>query len=1033
MPVAPRLVRPTHRHIVEYYRALEGFRVQGVAHEQAVRSAFQSLLTEAAKPFHWIAIPELGRKTRGTRVVPDGTLRDGYHLPRGYWEAKDIADDLDDEIAAKIEKGYPTNNIVFWTPDRAILVQDAQRKLDVSIRDDGKGRAALCDVLNALFSYVDKPILEFDRAVQEFTERVPEIGGRLAEIIADAHESNRAFRTAFAAFLDLCRVSLNPNIAETAVDEMLIQHLLTERLFKTVFKNPEFVRKNVIASEVEKVIDALSSRSFTREEFLKALDRFYVAIENAAAGIVDFADKQHFLNSVYERFFQGYCVKTADTHGIIYTPQQIVDFMCASIEHVLREEFGKNIGDDGVIILDPCTGTGNFVVNLMRRAAARSRQFLQRMYRDQLFANEVMLMPYYIAALNIEHAYFEEQGSYEPFDGLCFVDTLGLAEPKDVMFSEKNAERVKRQKKAPITVVIGNPPYNMGQLDENDNNKNRRYKVVDDRVRATYSKSSTSTLRTKLYDPYVKFFRWATDRLQDRDGIVCFVSNNSFVENVAFDGMRKHLAKEFQTIYHIDLEGNVRHDPKLAGSQYNVFGIQVGVGITIAIRRKGSGKSIVRYAKADKSHRRFEKLAWLQERESVKGIQWSDIAPDAAATWISVGGAETFGSWIRIVGDPHATGDAREGAFATYLLGVNTARDQVVYDFGRDVLAKRIESTCEALAMELTRLSRKAPGSIDDDAFDYTKIKWSQTLKGHVRRGTLPQCDGNKIVEALYRPFCKKWLYYDRVLVDRPSHFDRVFSKVGAEGNQVLGFTAFGAERPFMTLVSNRVSDLHVVGAGSGLACVPLWMHGEGGQGRVENVTDWMLRKTREHYGDENITKRDIFHYVYAILHHEGYRVEFAPNLKRELPRIPLAPAFHEFARAGARLAELHLGYDDPVVVAPFKLKEVWAPGTKKSHRAVRPVLARNRDEVLFNDSLTLSDLPADVLNYRLGNRSALEWVLDQYQITTDERDGSTSDPNLWGEDRNDDEYIVRLIKQVVTVSLETNAIVRSLPKPLQD
>ncbi len=353
-----------------------------------------------------------------------------------------------------------------------------------------------------------------------------------------------------------------------------------------------------------------------------------------------FRDKQHFLNTIYERFFRGYSVKVADTHGIVYTPQPIVDFMWASVAEALETEFGLSLSSPGVNILDPCTGTGNFIVNLMRRVPRRD---LPRMYSEQLFANEVMLMPYYISALNIEHAYLELTGKYEPFEGLCFVDTLDLAEDRQLpMFAEKNTERVARQRRSPITVIIGNPPYNVGQLNENDNNKNRKYPVIDRRISETYAKDSKATNKNALSDAYVKFFRWATDRLDGRDGIVCFVSNNSFVDQIAFDGMRKHLVQDFTRIDHIDLHGNVRKNPKLSGTTHNVFGIQVGVGITLAVRCKGEKR--LRYHRVPEFWRKEEKLAWLNERK----VPWQVLKPDAAHTWLVPQNADQFAGFLPI-------------------------------------------------------------------------------------------------------------------------------------------------------------------------------------------------------------------------------------------------------------------------------------------------------------------------------------------------------------------------------------------------
>jgi predicted helicase len=409
----------------------------------------------------------------------------------------------------------------------------------------------------------------------------------LNEKIKKAHETDKNFQRTFDGFFELCKNSLNPNIRREAVDEMLIQHLLTERLFTTVFNNPEFIRKNAIASEIVKVIDALVRKSFSKKEFEKSLDRFYIAIEDAAHDISNFTDKQQFLNTVYMEFFQGYSVKVADTHGIVYTPQPIVDFMCASVVDVLKEEFGLSLGSSNVNILDPCTGTGNFIVNLLHRIP---RPQLQQMYKNHLFANEVMLLPYYISALNIEHAYYEIMGEYEPFDGLCFVDTLDLVGEKDqtlLPFTPINTERIDKEINTPITLIIGNPPYNAWQINENDNNKNRRYIIVDKRIRDTYALASKATNKNALSDMYVKFFRWATDRLQGRDGIVCFVSNNGFLRGIAFDGFRKHLEKDFTKIYHFDLKGNARTSGERRRKEGgNIFSdlIRVGVGITILVR-----------------------------------------------------------------------------------------------------------------------------------------------------------------------------------------------------------------------------------------------------------------------------------------------------------------------------------------------------------------------------------------------------------------------------------------------------------------
>jgi predicted helicase len=577
-------LKPTHKAVQEYYRALEQFKTMAVSHEGAVRSAFQNLLEHCCRRFGWKLVGEWPiKRDRGHSLRVDGALVDEYRLTHGFWEAKDSHDDLGREVKKKLTAGYPQNNIIFQAPERAILWQNGRVVFDEDITEP----VVLVEILKQFFEHTPPELKDWDEAVSHFQNQVPELGRALAELIKHEEQSNPRFRAAFDDFLALCRQSINPNLSKQAVEEMLIQHLLTERIFRTVFNNPDFTRRNVIASEIEKVIDALTSQSFSRDGFLQSLDRFYKAIDSTAKTIDDFSQKQLFLNTVYEKFFQGFSVKVADTHGIVYTPQPIVNFMVRSVEDILQKEFGKSLGSSDVHILDPFVGTGNFIVHIMQ---AIKKAALTQKYHNELHCNEVMLLPYYIASMNIEHEFYESMGSYESFEGICLVDTFELAEAQQIsFFSTENTARVERQKHAPIRVVIGNPPYNAWQLNENDNNKNRKYKVMDKRVAETFAKDSRATNKSALSDPYVKAFRWASDRIGD-EGIVAFVSNNSFVDSLAFDGMRKHLEQDFDEIYVLDLGANVRKNPKLSGTTHNVFGIQVGVSINIFVRKRAAAK-----------------------------------------------------------------------------------------------------------------------------------------------------------------------------------------------------------------------------------------------------------------------------------------------------------------------------------------------------------------------------------------------------------------------------------------------------------
>lgn len=592
---------PNDPLIKTYLKDLQHLKSQSVTHELGLKGPFQTLLDKAAKRRGWTLVPELSTYSGGKRVVPDGTVRDEFRLARGWWEAKDTGDKLAAEIQKKLKAGYPARNTIFEDTETAVLYQDRGEAGEFSLGEPLK----VADLMNRFFSHDESDEREFHRAMDEFKSRIPDLAQSLSEHLQDAHAKNRKFRDAFAVFMTVCRASLNPELSTAHVDEMLIQHLLTERLMRNLFQNSEFTQRNVIAAQVQNVIEALASGSFSTAEFLKKLDPYYTAIERAGANLSHFTEKQDFLNGVYEQFFQRFSPDVADTHGIVYTPREIVDYMCTAVTTALKEEFGYSLASPEVVILDPCTGTGNFIVNLIERMPGKA---LADAYQHRLFANEVMLLPYYVASLNIEHAYYERMQQYEAFPGLCFVDTLDMAEAQQIgLFTAANTERVEREKQAAITVIIGNPPYNIGQKSENDNNKKRKYKVVDGRVHDTYAKDSKASSTSKLDDAYVKFFRWATDRLKGRDGIVCYVSNNSFVDQIAFDGMRKHLLSDFERIDHIDLHGNVRKNPKLSGTTHNVFGIQVGVGITLAIKKSGALRRL-RYHRVPEMARKTEKL-----------------------------------------------------------------------------------------------------------------------------------------------------------------------------------------------------------------------------------------------------------------------------------------------------------------------------------------------------------------------------------------------------------------------------------------
>ena len=1018
-------LKPSHKAVRDYYATLQQYDKHDITHEGAVSVPFEMLLTVCAKQVDATLIPQFAmRAPSGNRIVLDGVILDEYGLPFAYWEAKDINDNLYKAVQEKREAGYPLDNIFFQNPQHGILYQNGEQVFDVDITDPTR----LITALQHLFAAPPAALANWHTAVAEFKEKVPMLGKKAAELITEQHETNPQFVTVFTDFYEQCRVAINPNLSKAAVEEMLIQHLLTERIFRTVFNNPDFTRRNIIAREIEKVIEVLIGQTYSRDAFLRELDPFYLAIEQAALLCKDFSQKQQFLNTLYEQFFQGFSVKVADTHGIVYTPQPIVDFMVNSVEQILKTEFDRSLSDTGVHIIDPFVGTGNFIVRLMQDIRATT---LEEKYRHELHCNEVMLLPYYIASLNIEQEYFQRTGKYLPFDGIALADTFELLEQQQTeFFTQENTERVERQKAADMFVVIGNPPYNVGQVNENDNNKNRKHKAMDKRIAETYAKDSTATLTNKLYDPYVKAFNWASNRI-GAEGVVAFVTNNGFLDRMAFDGMRKHLAQDFDTIYILDLGGNVRKNPKLSGTTHNVFGIQVGVSINLFIKRseaRTDPKSAeIFYAHVDEFWRKEEKYNDLNSKGHYQNIDWQQITPDSRYTWLTEGLHAEFDTFLPMGSKEakNANGVVADVIFKNYSLGVSTNRDVWVCNFNKNALTKNVQGMIGTYNTEVDRWKRQENKRTKVDEFvvsDHAKIKWSSTLKRHLMSAHSTEFTESKLRQTVYRPFTKTTLFFDKILIDRSALFPSIFPTPETESeNRVICVPSKGGRANFWCYLTTIIPNLTITSI-DGNQCFPFYTYDEDGTNRQENITDWALTEFRTHYGDDTITKWDIFHYTYALLHHPDYREKYQANLKRDLPHIPFAEDFWGLANAGAQLADLHVNYESTPKYD--ELRYIETPGMPIDWRVEKMRLSKDKTQLKYNDFLTLDGIPVEVFDYRLGTRSALEWVVDQYRVKVDKRSEIVNDPNR----ADQPQYIVDLIGRVITVSLRTVKIVEGLP-----
>ncbi len=997
-----------------------------------VREAFKTLLKDWGKSHDLIFIPEYEYQTlQKTQVYPDGALLHALRVPLGYWEAKDEEDNLDEEIDKKFRKGYPQDNIIFDDSHEAVLIQNKQPVMRCGVEDPAK----LQKLLELFFGYERTEIAGFRKAVEQFKRDLPEVLKALREMIEAAERNNVEFRNAALRFLKHAQDTINPSVTAADVREMLIQHILTEEIFSQVFDDSNFHRQNNVAKELY----ALENTFFTgkvKYDTLVSLRAYYAAIRSAAALVTSHHEKQNFLKIIYENFYKVYDKKKADRLGVVYTPNEIVRFMIESADWLCQKEFGKSLIDKQVEILDPAAGTGTFITELIEHFRGQPQKMRYK-YLEELHANEVAILPYYVANLNIEATYAAING-YEEYPNLCFVDTLDNTAALKVQknqhvgdlfggVSEENVARINRQNKRKISVVIGNPPYNANQLNENENNKNREYPEIDRRIKATYIDASTAQ-KTKLYDMYARFFRWASDRVAE-NGIVAFITNRSFIESRTFDGFRKMVCAEFNDIYIIDLGGDVRSDPRLSGTKHNVFGIQTGVAISFMVKRANAKGCRIRYARRPQSEIAEEKLAYLGIAKLNK-ITFDDIRPNSQNDWINQS-VNDFDSFIPVASKAtkniKVSGQER-AIFKLFSLGVVTNRDEWVYNIDVDQISKQVRSFIGVYESERRRWKREGrPPQIGD--WVSREIKWTSELEVYLKRDIPLEFNPQRIRLAAYRPFVSLYTYYDRIITHRVYQQTLIYPIDRVVDNRCIVFTDPTAMKPWLVSAVHRLPDLHYVGAAAGTVCLPLKSF-ELPEG-TDNITDWALDQFREHYGKRSskrtITKNDIFHYVYGVLHDPVYREKYALNLKRELPRIPFYLDFWIWVERGEKLMRLHIGYE---TAEPWPLKRIDTPDNKSRKAGLAPkVLLKAEKEagnIKLDSETQLTGVPPQAWTYRLGSRSALEWILDQFKGKTP-KDPTIREKFNTYKFADHKEQVVDLLQRVTRVSVETQSIIEEM------
>ncbi|KAM3100480.1 type ISP restriction/modification enzyme [Phormidesmis sp. 146-12] len=989
----------------------------GSRNEGAISGAFFNLLNEYCKTRDFVLIGQLEYPAKNGKMVrPDGTVKDALRLDWGFWESKDEDDNLDEEIRKKFAKGYPNDNILFEDSQMAVLIQAGQEVSRVLMKDAD----SLDRLLNAFINYVRPEVKSFREAIESFKGDLPTIVETLRSLLQQQDQTNAQYQQSRDQFWQICQDSINPAITLLDVQEMIIQHILTEDIFLTVFSESQFHRDNNVARELNKIIDTFFTKA-TRKNTLSSIDRYYTVIKQKAASIANHHEKQKFLKVVYENFYKAYNPKAADRLGIVYTPNEIVRFMIESVDYLLHKHFNKLLADPGVKVLDPATGTGTYITELIEYLP---HDKLKHKYQHEIFCNEVGILPYYIANLNIEFTYQQKMGEYEEFQNICFVDTLDHTsfEGKQgdlFAMSIENTERIKRQNDQEIFVVIGNPPYNANQANENDNNKNRAYQEIDKRIKATYIKHSKAQ-KTKLYDMYSRFFRWASDRL-GKNGILAFVTNSSFVDTKNFDGFRKVVSEEFSDIYIVDLGGNVRANPKLSGTKNNVFGIQTGVAISFMIRKNTESLRVpcrIHHSRKPESETSQEKLEFLV-RNKFRDISFSNIQPDGNNNWINVT-YNDFDDLLSFASNSVKKDTKNEDTslFKIFTLGNGTNRDEWVYDFDTKNLEKKIISFYQVYEDEKKRW-KASDKSVQINDFVSREIKWTSELESHLIKGTALKFNHQLIRDAVYRPFVKKKLYYDKVIIHRQYQTAQVFPTSDIRNQSI--WLKIGTEVPMFCVAIDSVPDLLTHG---GAQCFPLYRYEKDGT-RIENITDWGLTQFQTHYNDPKITKQNIFHYTYAVLHHPAYRAKYEFNLKREFPRLPFYDNFAQWVTWGEQLMELHIGYE--TVEAFGLVRKDEKNGEAKTPKA-RLKADKANGVIILDDITRLDGIPAIAWDYKLGNRSALEWILDQY------KEKKPKDPTIaakFNTYRFADykEQVIDLLQRVCTVSVETITIIQQMPE----
>lgn len=848
--------------------------------------------------------------------------------------------------------------------------------------------------------------VEYKEALNEFGKHLRNVIKHTKDAITQATKNNKKYNTHSQKFLEMCRHIISGKLKSDDVEEMLLQHILTYRIFALIYDEHEISSTNAVARSLEGIVDTLGINT-------EQTSAGYQTINLVAESIVDSAEKQDFLKRVYETFYTEYDPKNKDSWGIAYTPSEVVDFMVRSTDHLLKKHFGKSISDDCVTLLDPATGTGTFITSIMRHLEPDR---LKAKYKNDIFANDISVLAYYIAALNIENTYQEITGKIKEFENICWMDTLTTG-TKDfgkvsAYFEEQdNVKRISRQQIKDICVVLGNPPYNAVQVSFNDANPSDKYPDIDKRIEETYVKNSSVGNKDKQYDMYKRFFRWSSDRIRN-SGMVVFVTNNSFLDANSDDGFRRSVFEEFDYIYTINLKGNARtsgeHRRKQAG---NVFRDTIKVGITISFLIKtNEDKSEIHYAEIGDYLKSQDKLKWLTAN-SFSTLQTDQIMPDEDANWLNQTDND-FDELIPVINHEFCV-------FKSLSMGSISSRNEWAFDFNKKTLEEKIKyfvafyNSHIATYSNTTKSEKEIAQEIDK------KIKWTRGALNSLKQGTRIKYSKTHITPTLYRPFVIKHQYFDKIIIQWQRKFLSIFKD--SKPNMLIGFPNPKINVAFHTLAVNKIIDYDCL---NNTQCIYLYAYDKNGK-RHTNVTKFGLELFQKHYKNKKITNKDIFYYTYAIFNDPKYQEKYKFNLQRKFPRIPLAKNFDKWVQMGRKLYDLHVGFED---ARPYPLKRTYKKTIKNNTklRLEKPKNDTNDLSIVIDDQTTLEGIPKNVLEYKFSSKCALEWILEFYKESKNEiKEKSCDDPKI-REKFNTykfvdyKEHVIDLLQKVTTVSIDT-------------